>query len=86
MCKSEDFGKKWEVVNPGNKWMDESTFYNLVRVSKANHDIIWAGGAISSEQGFNIYYSTDEGSTYNEIGNIENECISEMPIRFAGFV
>jgi photosystem II stability/assembly factor-like uncharacterized protein len=65
--KSTNFGTSWSLTPITEKWMGSSATFLDVEVSRANANIIWAGGGISSSQ--NIYVSTNGGTSYTMTQN-----------------
>lgn len=60
--RSNDFGQSWTLAPISHNW----TFTNFmeIKVSIANHDIVWAGSGMSGDRA--IHVSTDGGKTFSE--------------------
>lgn len=70
--KSDDFGGRWRLV-PISKDFIPSTSSNLfldVEVSRANADIVWAGGGMSNDGDIQrLHVSSDGGKTFHATNN-----------------
>lgn len=72
--KSTDFATSWNKTEIGEGWNSEYWTENQyvssaqnIEVSLANKNIVWAGGAMSSVNGWKIFVSTDQGETFNAV-------------------
>ncbi len=63
--KSTNFGSTWELKPITQNWKRRS--FMDVKISKANNNIVWAGGAMRDNQ--NIHVSTDGGEIFNVTEN-----------------
>lgn len=64
--RSLDFGDRWTLSQMDANWSYRGSFTNI-EVSIANSMIVWAGGAMSSEQSLQV--STDRGKTFKKVAN-----------------
>lgn len=70
--KSTNFAQSWtlnELPEGWNIFADQgfTTSQHNVEVSLANHNIVWAGAAMSADNGWKIFVSTDQGKTFNPV-------------------
>ncbi len=72
--KSDDFGASWNSKPISQNWSFGS--YSNVKVSVANYNIIWAGGAMRSTG--NIYVSKDGGDTFNPTTNFTQTTLGRI--------
>lgn len=68
--KSMDFADSWELTPIDNNWTDFG-FVMDVKTSISNHDIVWAGGGMTSES--RIHVSTDGGNSFSQVNNFQPE-------------
>lgn len=66
--KSVDFADNWTLSSIDNNWADFG-FVMDVKTSISNHNIVWAGGGMTSTS--RIQLSTDGGSTFSETNNFQ---------------
>jgi photosystem II stability/assembly factor-like uncharacterized protein len=68
---SNNFGSSWVLTEIEDNWIVNTPFYLDVEVSRANADIVWAGGGMSETNGSerNLYVSTDGGKTFSMTNN-----------------
>lgn len=64
--RSLNFGELWALSEMDANWSYRGSFTN-VEVSKANSMIVWAGGAMSSQQSLQV--STDRGGSFTNVNN-----------------
>ncbi len=64
--RSEDFGDLWVPAQMAADWSFRDSFTN-VAVSISNPTIVWAGGAMSSNQTLQV--STDRGKSFKKVNN-----------------
>lgn len=81
--KSTDFASNWKKVVIGDGWNAESyvsskyvTSQHNVEVSLANEDIVWAGAAMSTDNGWNIFVSTDQGESFTAVADFTDADLS----------
>lgn len=65
--KSENFGESWSSIPISDEWTFGS--FTNIKVSLANPDIVWAGGAMSSTG--KLHVSVDDGNTFKKVNNYE---------------
>lgn len=70
--RSNNFGENWFLQPLANKWVSSSGVSSSHRAifSRANPDIIWAGGGMTSER--SLHVSRNGGVNYNAVSNIED--------------
>ncbi|MDQ3535299.1 MAG: hypothetical protein M3421_06695, partial [Bacteroidota bacterium] len=67
LWKSENFGESWNSIPIEENWTFGS--FTNVKISLADPDIIWAGGAMSSTG--RLHVSIDDGHTFKAVNNYE---------------
>jgi hypothetical protein len=65
--KSIDFGGSWALTPITTGWEGSVSSFIDVDVSRANANVVWAGGGMNS--GTNLFVSTDAGATFNAVPN-----------------
>ncbi|MDQ3394336.1 MAG: T9SS type A sorting domain-containing protein [Bacteroidota bacterium] len=65
--KTENFGEDWKSIPISEDWTFGS--FTNIKISLANPDIVWAGGAMSLSG--RLHVSTDDGKTFNKVNNYE---------------
>lgn len=67
---SKNFGERWESSPISSRWVTEGgiTSSHTVVFSKANPNIVWAGGGMTSLR--NMHVSTNRGATFSEVPNV----------------
>lgn len=81
--KTTDFATNWNKITLDEGWNSEywveneyvSSQHNI-EVSLANENIVWAGAAMSTANGWSIFVSTDQGETFNTVAEFDGADLS----------
>lgn len=81
--KSEDFASSWIKTTIGNGWNSEAnvtsnyvTNQHNIEVSLANENIVWAGAAMATGNGWSIFVSTDQGKSFSAVNDFTGADLS----------
>ncbi|MEP2023343.1 MAG: T9SS type A sorting domain-containing protein [Reichenbachiella sp.] len=72
--KSTDFASNWELIPISENWALRS--FLDVKISKANNNIVWAGGAMSDSESLQV--STDGGASFTATSNFEDVTLGQI--------
>jgi photosystem II stability/assembly factor-like uncharacterized protein len=77
---SNNFGGSWSLTEIQENWIVNTPFYLDVEISRANANIVWAGGGMSETAGLkrNLHVSTDGGKTFSMTNNYTTTALGNI--------